>query len=325
MAELESAGARYTESSRAVSRRTVVKGAAWSVPVIAATIAAPRSVASPAGCAPFTFAITPSIPEAPDSQTIVLAGTDDDGNEITVTITSALNATTTIGQERPASPVDDANYPALPYKSYNLSTAGSGWNGGEADDGRWDYQYSGFAPAAGAGAIVLNQRAAVQPEPDGAVPQGPDMQTLTFVFTRNGVSFDPENLRLDIFDITSAYVPARPNTDPGDGSPWHPEAGPLGWRQIYWDAIGFSQPPSSIAFTGTTTGYGQGVGAGTLTDPYHRTEGNQPTEAGSVVSDRFTFASFPSGTTMQYTNHDGRHGWHFVSISGISFDISNCV
>lgn len=45
---------------------------------------------------------------------------------------------------------------------------------------------------------------------------------------------------------------------------------------------------------------------------------------GNVVSDRFTFARFPSGTTMKYLNYGNERGWHFISISGLSFEVEHC-
>jgi len=274
-------------------------------------------------CETIDLPIAAGSAEAPASQTIVLTALGGDGAEYQTTISSAISATTAIAQGR----IDngDPSRPPVPTVGYNLSTAGRGWQGGEADDGRWDTQYVDFAPGAGAGAIVLNQRAAVSPEPQGAVPLGADLQTLTFTFTRDGQIFNPTNLSMDVFDITSAFSEPRPNTNPGDGGPWHPNAGPEGWRWNYWDAVGFNVQPSSMAYIGDVAAYTQGAGAGTLSDPYRRVDGSQPTRAGGVVSDRFTFASFPSGSTMQYSNHDGRRGWHFISISGIRFDSGGCV
>lgn len=303
-----------------ISRRTLVRGAAWSVPVIAAATVVPQSVASGASlCEPVEFTIGSGQP-APGDNFLEFAAQDEQGNNYTIAISSEIGASTTVGQKRDPIP----NYPEIPYVSYNMNTSGDGWQGTEADDGRWDNVFSGFAPD-GAGAIVLNQRASVSPEPNGHVPNGSDIQTLTLEFTKNGQVFNPANLVLDIFDITSVHQAPRPNTNPGDGSPWHPASGPLGWRQNYWDAVGFGIAPTVIEYTGTVAEYGQGAGSGTHSDPYRRREPLQPTQRSETVSDRFTFSSFPSGTTMTFTNFNNERGWHFISISGIRFDADECV
>lgn len=304
--------------TRGVSRRAVLKSAAWATPVVAAAVAVPQAMASTQPpCTPVTFTILPDQP-SPESQSVTLTASDPLGNIYTCTISSTIGANTVIGQSRPST--GDANWPEVGYTTFNMNTTGSGWNGGEADDGRWDRVYTGFGPTA----IVLNQRAKVDPEPNGMVPLGADEQTLTFAFTMNGAPYDPENLSVDIFDITSVKFTPRPNTNPGDGSGWHPNAGPTGWRVNYWDAVGFSVPPSSIAFTGASP-YGPGVGAGTIADPYRRANEHEPTVSSGVTSDRFTFPSFPTGTTMKYTNWNNTRGWHFISISGIQFDATHCV
>jgi len=282
-------------ASPGLSRRTLMKGAAWGVPAVAVAVATPVAAAS---CIPVSIVIDPGQTTAPDDQTLVLTGTDTSGTVYTITVTSTHETTTTtIGQSRPGdSPI--------PYTSYNLNTAGNGWNGGIADDGSQDYPFPEFAPGAGVGAIVLNQRGAVDPEPTGTIPLGADLQTLTFTFEAGGASIDPTNLVMDVFDITSGKAEE-------------------GWRQNYWDAVGFSVTPSSIAYMGTAA-YGQGDGAGTLADPYRRTDQEQPTDPDGTVTDRFVFASFPSGSQLQYTNYNDLHGWHFISISGIRFDAESC-
>lgn len=287
-----------------VTRRTVVKGAAWSLPVIAVATAMPLAAASTVPCEPVAFTITPN-PEPPVDQTITLTAAAPNGDVYAVTISSVASATTAIGQSKPSA--------GTPYSSFNMTTAGSGWNGGSAATGSGDYVFNGFAPSAGAGAIVLNQRAAVSPEPTGTAPLGPDVQTLTFVFTRNGVPFDPVNLRMDIFDITSIAT------------------GSTAWRDRYWDAVGFSIAPGTKTYTGSAIGpaYVTGEGAGTIGDPYRRAAAYAPTTSG-VISDRFVWPKAPSGLQMQYSNWTSDvtgsvvHGWHFISISGISFDATSC-
>lgn len=291
------------KNSETLRRRTVVRGAAWTVPVIAVAAAAPLAAASaPNPCVPVSFIIKPENSQAPADQTVVLSSSDSAGNVYSVTISSVATSTTAIGQSNPS----------VPYTAFNMNTSGNGWNGTSRTDGSRDYIYTGFAPSAGAGAIVLNQRAAVSPEPTGTEPLGLDEQTLTFMFTKNGVVFDPVSLSLDIFDITS--VSRAGSAAPGTGA----------WREGYWDAVGFSTKPATIVYTGTVATY-SGAGAGTFADPYRRAGENQLTlGGGNVVSDSFTFASFPSGTTMKYLNYGNERGWHFISISGLSFQVEDC-
>lgn len=254
-------------------------------------------------CTSVTFTIQPDQVTAPDPQVVVLTEVDSFGDTYTVTISSTLSATTTTGQSSAAS--------GGVYQGFNLSTAGSGWNGDVADDGSGDYTYNGFGPGAGVGAIVLNQRSSVDPEPDGVSPLGSDVQTLEFVTRKNGVVIDPENFTIDIFDITSVF--GEPGSPPNSG-----------WRALYWDAVGFSVEPASITPSGTFS-YGPGVGSGTLASPFRRAGEIEPTVADGYIEDKFFFDTFPSGSTMQYTNHAGARGWHFISISGISFEMGNCV
>lgn len=220
-----------------------------------------------------------------------------------------LAANTVTEQERVGVP-DRVDYP---WQGHNLKTTNSGWTGGQADNGDWDWVASGFAPPENTGAIVLNQRVAGMTEsPWLPTSTGTDRQTLTFEFQKDGVEFDPSGLSLDIFDITSAK--------PTPSS----VAERTFWRGTYWDAVGFSVTPTSIESTGGL--YGTGAGAGTLTQPYRREGENQPTNSASGlhVMDRFEFDSFPSGTQMEFTNHGGTQGWHFISLAGLKFDVGNC-
>jgi dipeptidyl aminopeptidase/acylaminoacyl peptidase len=173
------------------------------------------------------------------------------------------------------------------------STLAAGTTGGVPSE----YSFSGFGPA---GALVLNQRRegdlAVLPTP------GSDAQTLTFEFRdADGALFDPVDFQLTVFDITS-------NTDANS------------WVPTYWDAVGFSTEPTSIATSGSLPG----AGAGTLADPFRRATGNEYTTAGVTRSDTFHFGVFPSGSTLTYTQHDGRQGWHFVSLTDLRFGADDC-
>lgn len=281
--------------ARGVSRRTVVKGAAWSVPVIAAAVAAPAAAASGIECEPLVLTIPPTAQEVGTTSLTLTQVAN--GDTYAITISSTLGADTVTGQSTP-------NQPGTPIEDFNLSTAGYGWAGGPWPDGSADGIFADFTPG-GSGAIVINQRSMTDPEPEGTGAFGVDVQTLTFTFTRNGVPFDPTALSFEVFDITSAVGTS--------------------WRNHYWDTVGFSIPPGSVQLVMAPPGYGPGVGAGTFADPYRRVSGNQQTFPVSPTIDRFTFASFPSGSQMQYSNWEFRGGWHYIAISGLTFQYEGCV
>lgn len=176
--------------------------------------------------------------------------------------------------------------------SHNLTDDGAGWNGEAAADGSDDYEFSGFGAA---GSLVLNQRI------DGTTAPASTLaptQTLTFEFVDStGAAFTPKNFELTVFDISSVAN--------------------SGWRATYWDAVGFSVTPESI----TPSPASAGVGAGTLADPFHREGDNEFTPLDSDFLDVFRFASFPTGSTMLYTQNGGAQGWQFISIAGLKFEV----
>ncbi|PPF84889.1 hypothetical protein C5E07_05145 [Pseudoclavibacter sp. RFBJ3] len=208
----------------------------------------------------------------------MLQATSPDTAEVyTVRITSALDAGT----------IDTQNG-----MSFNMSQTASGWNGGAANDGSQDYVFTNFGPT---DALVLSQRKSGTTAPSGTSVDG---QQLTFEFFDSaGATVTPTDVQFDIFDISS-----------GDSSP--------AWRATYWDAVGFSVPPTSII---PTPGSDQGTGAGTIGSPFARSVGTLSTGA-TAWNDRFIFAAFPSGSSLRYTQLGGRQGWHFISISGLRFD-----
>lgn len=181
-------------------------------------------------------------------------------------------------------------------QSYNMSTNGSGWAGNAYNGVNSEYAFSGFGPA---GAIVLNQRR----EGPVTAPAGPgsDAQTLVFeFFDAAGAPFDPVDFQLTVFDITS-------NTDT------------TSWIPNYWDAVAFSTAPATISANGSSVG----VGAGTSADPFRRATGSEYTTS-TPRSDTFHFGVFPSGSTLTYTQHDGRQGWHFISLTDLRFGATDC-
>ncbi|PPG28628.1 hypothetical protein C5E10_13655 [Pseudoclavibacter sp. RFBG4] len=264
------------EARSGVSRRTIVAGAAWTAPVIAATIAVPSAAASD-NCPTGTFTTQFTTGQGAGNPIILQATSPDTAEIYTVRITSVLDAGTTATQNG---------------STFNMSQSASGWNGGWAADGSEDYIFNDFGQA---GALVLNQRKTGTTSPSGT---GADGQQLTFeFFDSTGRTVSPSNVQFDIFDISSgANLPA--------------------WRPHYWDAVGFSVPPTSIV---SAPGGDTGMGSGTIANPFGRSVGTLSTGSGPW-RDQFSFASFPSGSTMRYTQLDGRQGWHFVSISGLRFD-----
>lgn len=215
------------------------------------------------------------------------------GNPALLTATSPTGGTSTI---RITSVLGAGTTDTTNGTSYNMNVDGSGWAGNAPGGVASEYAFSGFGPA---GAIVLNQRreGPITETPDA----GSDSQTLTFEFRdAAGALFDPVDFQLTIFDITS-------NTDTGS------------WLPNYWDAVGFSTAPTSVSSNGSSAG----VGAGTTADPYRRATSSEYTTS-TPRSDTFHFGVFPSGSTLTYTQHDGRQGWHFISLTDLRFGADDC-
>lgn len=268
------------------SRRALVRGAAWTVPVVAFASAAPTASASQP-CVPTTVQLNPS---TSSTNPLVLTSVGPNGEIYTVTISSTASANTAKGQTDTSGTFVD----------YNFTQNQQGWRGSNVNSQASDVKVSGFGEP---GAIVLNQRARATSTAPGSTPlPGAVSQTLTFSFAKDGVPFDPTNLSLTVFDISSA----------GNGTIW---------RSTYWDAVGFSVAPSAIV-----SATNPGTGTGTTADPFHRATGTEGTGSSPVpFSDQFTFDAFPSGSQMVYSQNAGRQGWQFISISAISFTEETCV
>ena len=158
---------------------------------------------------------------------------------------------------------------------------------------------------------------------------------LTSIWCQHPTCFTPPALTRDLCarattivvgDISSNVTKANHSTD--------------GYRDQYWDAVGFSQTPSGIVSTqhGSTTT--EQTGSGTLASPLQRSGANHPSADGPWV-DTFTFGSVSSsGLTMEYTNRflkevslgggtyvgkpgEPLFGWQAINIQSISFT-SNC-
>lgn len=182
-------------------------------------------------------------------------------------------------------------------RSFNLTQSATFWGGnyGDTDLDIIEQQKSASVPE---GALVLNQR---REGPITTLPSpGSDSQTLTFqFFDPQGRVFDPVDLQLEFWDFTSR---ARPE-----------------WLLSHWDAVGFSVAPTAIVQDSLFAG----TGAGTLADLYRRVGGDDPTIT-FFKNDVFSFASFPSGSTLTYTQHDGRQGWHSLFLTSLQFRSDDC-
>ncbi|GAA2899067.1 hypothetical protein [Microbacterium esteraromaticum] len=259
-----------TDDVPEVSRRTVVRGFAWSVPILAAAAAAPAWAVS--GCRTFTTSFTTSSTVQNPTR---LPATDGTRN-LTVELTAVSGANTTVTQNG---------------QTFNMTRSASGWNGGWSDDSAGDWVFTDFGPA---GSIVLNQRSTTDASNQ---PIGSPTQTVTLTFLDGSTPVSVSNLRIDVYDITSANTPR--------------------WRDSYWDAVGFNIAPSSIL---PAPGKDQGLGAGTIADPFRRSTAGLSTGTGPY-QDRFTFTTVPSsGLQLRYTSHQQKSGWQFISIAGITFD-----
>ncbi|QHC60049.1 hypothetical protein [Rathayibacter sp. VKM Ac-2760] len=182
-------------------------------------------------------------------------------------------------------------------QSFNLSQSGTCWTGefGATDLESSEVQASGSAPR---GSLTLNQR---REGPVTTLPSpGSDSQTLTFqFFDPQGQVFDPADLQLEFYGFTAK-----------DREAWTPN---------HWDAMFFSVAPTAIVQDVLF----EGTGAGTPADPYRRENGDAETGP-YFQNDIFSFDVFPSGSTLTYTQHAGRQGWHSVFLASLSFRSAVC-
>ena len=275
-------------ADRGLSRRAIVQGAAWTVPVIALATSAPLAAAS--GCVE-TVTQAVAVQGNPAQYTFTPAGGT---GSYKLFVSSVVDSGTETSQANAAhgGPFD-----------FNMGVSGSGWNGEGPDDGSGDYPFSGFGEN---GALTLNQRVKGTTAPaSSAAP----LQTLTFTFQDPaGATYNPTNFQITVFDISAVNFQ--------DSTP-----GFSGWRAKYRDSVGFSTPPTSIANGGSAL---PGIGSGTLADPYRRATDNESTPPTLDFTDTFTFSSFPSGSKMIYTQVGDTQGWQFISIAQIKFDVTVC-
>ncbi|QHC60042.1 hypothetical protein [Rathayibacter sp. VKM Ac-2760] len=279
------------------SRRSVSAGALWSIPVVSAAVAAPHAAASTAPCTSMTMFTPSSVATNP----VALTATSPTGTRTTIRITSILAPdTTTTTTSR------DNSSNTAPGTSYNLTQGGTVIYPGGSVDFVNESATRFFEP----GVLLLNQRRAGQVSTAGGelIPEvptpGPPSQTLIFEFLdADGKVFDPVNVQLTFVDITSRVVRDE-----------------FYWAAKSWSSVGFSVAPTSIS----TRGGDAGVGAGTIADPFRPATKLDETARNTPRFDTFTFRSFPSGSSLVYSQFGGYQGWQSSGISGLVFDASDC-
>lgn len=263
------------------SRRTVTKGLAWTVPAVAVT--APARAHAVSGACSFiaNFSVDDSAP-------VLLATSPDTARQIRIDLSTLAGPCTTLTAQ-------------------NLGRGGSGtqqnWN-----DPCATQDFSGFGPA---GAVVLNQ-VSTKDGCDRSTACGPevhDAQDVTFTFSDVATGAPVAGIgdvRLEVFDITSV-------AEFQGSSDWSSPTAPY-WAGRYYDAVGFDVTPTSII----PSAYDPGAGTGSLSDPFHRTGSKMPSESGRIWQDSFLWSALPgSSLVLRYTNLF--YGYHFVSVSGLSF------
>lgn len=283
-----------------ITRRSLAKGAAWATPVIAATSTIPAYAASPNEDECKNFNVNLSFNSATptgDGKIINLTAVNNMQEKVIMTITSSLGEhTVTAGKDVRGRTAD-----------YNMRITRNAW-GPAPNDLAFCYDADQWSHSRNGG-LVLNQMVQSYETEDGYIAGcGPEFfvkakQTLQFTFMREVkgvmVPFDPKNLKISIYDITSV------------------DRNPI-WRTQYKDAVGFSVKPDKIEKISGP--YPQGIGEGTFTSPYHRAEGHNPTDIHKEDQlDSFVFNDFPSGSTMEYTNARG-YGRQFILLDSITFE-----
>ncbi|MCJ1674796.1 MULTISPECIES: hypothetical protein [unclassified Rathayibacter] len=276
------------------TRRSVTAGALWSIPVISAAVGAPLAAASmtpatpvsPQPCSSVTMFTLTSIASNPTT----LMASSPTGKASTVRITSVLAPGTTT---------------EIDGKSYNLTQDGTVWWAGGSSDFANEVPLRYFEP----GVLILNQRRAGAVSTSdvrfpGTPAPGLEAQTLTFEFLdEEGKPFDPFDVRLTVLNITSGVVSETSY-----------------WPLKFWSTVGFSVTPTSISSRGGAAG----VGAGTVADPFRRATNWEPAVPLTPRYDTFTFRSFPSGSSLVYSQHGGYQGWHSSAITGLGFGSRDC-
>ncbi|MCJ1702438.1 MULTISPECIES: hypothetical protein [unclassified Rathayibacter] len=278
----------HPSDSSGPSRRSVTASAMWSIPVVGAAVAAPLAAASTLPCTSTTLFTQSSMSLNP----LTLTATSPTGTSTSVRITSVLAADTT------TTPTTDP-------RSFNLTQDGTAWYAGGTFQFANEVPLSFYEP----GLLLLNQRRAgrvsttTENVPEVPTP-GSDSQTLIFeFFDADGNSFDPTDVQLTVLNISS-------------------DATSLGlyWALKSWSTVGFSVAPTSISSRGGAAG----VGAGTIADPFRRATAGERAVPLAPRYDTFTFRSFPSGSSLVYSQFGGFQGWHSSAITGLGFRSSDC-
>ncbi|ROQ65190.1 hypothetical protein EDF36_0693 [Rathayibacter sp. PhB152] len=279
----------HPSDSSGPSRRSVTAGAMWSIPVVSAAVSAPLAAASTLPCTSTTL-FTQSVVSA--TNPLTLSATSPTGTTSTIRITSVLAADTT------TTPTTDS-------RNFNLTQNGTVWFAGGTDRQAYENAVDYFGP----GLLILNQRRSGPVSTDGAITTevptpGSDSQTLIFeFFDADGKPFDPTDVQLTFLNILS-------------------DATSLGlyWALKSWSTVGFSVEPTSISSRGGNAG----VGAGTIADPFRRATAGERALPRTPRYDTFSFRSFPSGSSLVYSQFGGFQGWHNSAITGLGFRSSDC-
>ncbi|MDY0914271.1 hypothetical protein [Rathayibacter festucae] len=276
------------------TRRSVTAGALWSIPVISAAVGAPLAAAS----------MTPAPSPRPCTSVAMFTQSSVSSNPLTLTATSPTGTSSTVRITSVLAP-DTTTTPTTDSTNYNLTQDGTVWYAGGSSDFANEAPSHIFDP----GVLLLNQRRAGQASSsDVRIPEvptpGPDAQTLIFeFFDAAGKPFDPVDVQLTFLDISSS---AHSDT--------------AYWATTWWSTVGFSVAPASISSRGGDAG----VGAGTVADPFRRATGFEPNLTGAPRYDTFSFRSFPSGSSLVYSQHGGYQGWHSSAITGLGFGSRDC-
>ncbi|XAS77658.1 hypothetical protein V3G39_06350 [Dermatophilaceae bacterium Sec6.4] len=292
--------------TRLLSRRTIAKGAAWSLPVIAVGSTVPAFAAS--GCQSEKIIVDPNsgtnsaVYDANGvriGQQFFLNAKDSKGQTTYYRITAVTAGTSDTVFMNPS-----GQGPQTTQMSYNMMLGNSGINGAPANDGSNDRIFTGFGP--GGNTLVMNQRGRQSGSGQSPSYASPS-QTMTLTFENSSTSsgpwssFKPGTAAIKVFDISSVDDALRDS---------------------YWDGVSFSVPATGVVSTGLSVGSPL-AGSGTASDPYRRQSGRAATQGnGSYFTDEFQFNNgFPSGSTLTYSSYNSRGGWQFISILTVSFTV----
>lgn len=283
-----------TLKTSSINRRTLVKGAAWVAPAVAATAMIPAYAASPGQVCVYDRSFVSTAAITTNGSNYAYYTIQNGGTTYKVEINVAKGSGT--GSTRKGSNLEP-----------NMDVTNQAWNGNQnAPDGSRDAFYT--IPSTG---LTLNQIGVPDNNPGASLPVASPVQTATFRITdaSTGQPVELTNLKITLKDVSSVdYNSADP-------------ANARSWREVYWDQISFDQKPDSINPSHAA------VGAGTVSSPFQRASNqNATSDAQSTggYADVFTFNNVADGTVvMNYGSGrpDGTklYGWQAIQIYGVSF------